>query len=971
MGLLRQLSESLGEQRYDDARQIALKIEASGYPSSLKDAARKTLRKLGRQQIKSLDICSECLYQTVRANTSTKEEVAPSWLPWRIILDCSDPVNNEGNSQSLHETALEIYTQSYLAEGINTLHYLHEVSHEAIKSAITNFFDYEYYKESHPDMRDSSEKDALAHYVIHGGSEYNRRPNRLFSNEDLFQCYPWTKQLNINALYLFVRWPEQFADVQRLIANRYCALKNQIILPWERPVALTANQINNPSDFDYFRVLAITKESSGKERLITPDFRRLHIHIVIPDFAKGGGGHMTIFRMILHLEKAGHKCTVWVKNFSYERHPEGPRMSAIKFYQPINAQVLPLSTHFAFARGDAIIATSWDTVEIVCANQSFHDYFYLVQDYEPYFYPRGSESLEAELTYSANIKTICASSWLDTIMRDKFNRKSTYFSLSYNPSIYSPKESENRTMSFSQGGHQASENIASPPGNNPIVRIAFYARFRTGRRAVSLALKAIEKLKQSSYTICVELFGEHKGQVKLPSNVVGHDNGILEPVQLAELYQSCDIGLTFSATNYSLVPQEMMACGLAVIEIDNDSTRSVYPEGVLVLAEPSARAIADAIDNLATDQGRREEIANNGLRWVQQTSWDLSFQKVESFICNEVKKSSSISSFPRSISDQYLKSERHVVRRTIIENSLVSVVIPVYQGGTLLKKVIEKVQCQVLDEPFEIIVIDSSSTDGVIENLSDYPNLSIYRIEKKSFQHGHTRNLGVALAGSPYVSFLTQDSVPVNDKWLANLIRPLQDNQDVVATFGGHRAHPDHPIYLDKWIKDHFDRFRDKKLYRKSEDLRKYYQKSPRCRQFLHYYSDNNSCLRKLYWENSPYPDVFYGEDQLWADWVIQSDGIKAYADDATVYHSHDYTEEEEYDRAKTEAFFFLKYFGYELGQNRLEIEVGIEKDARTILCSASEGIQAARAHLLRLLRAKREGYKDGCLDFMEWLRTT
>lgn len=218
------------------------------------------------------------------------------------------------------------------------------------------------------------------------------------------------------------------------------------------------------------------------------------------------------------------------------------------------------------------------------------------------------------------------------------------------------------------------------------------------------------------------------------------------------------------------------------------------------------------------------------------------------------------------------------------------------------------------------------------------------------------------------MAFITQDAIPATDDWLSNLIRPLQENKEVDAVFGSHRAHPGHPKYLDKWMVTHFDSFKDETIYRKSDNLKDYYRESPGTRQFMHFYSDNNSCLRKRSWMNYPYPDVFYGEDQLWADWIIQSDGVKSFAQDAIVFHSHDYTEREEYERARTEAFFFFKYFGYKLGQNRFDIEKGIENDAQALLASEDESLLMHKDNLLKLIRAKREGYRARCDDFLQWL---
>jgi hypothetical protein len=126
--------------------------------------------------------------------------------------------------------------------------------------------------------------------------------------------------------------------------------------------------------------------------------------------------------------------------------------------------------------------------------------------------------------------------------------------------------------------------------------------------------------------------------------------------------------------------------------------------------------------------------------------------------------------------------------------------------------------------------------------------------------------------------------------------------------------------------------------------------------------------MRKSVWEESPYPDLDYGEDQLWADWIIQTGKTKAYADDAIVFHSHHYTCNEEYKRSRTEALFFMKYFGYELAQNRFDLETGLENEAKRLLNIAEPEIQESQQHLLLLLRAKREGYRAGCRDYRQWL---
>ena len=84
-------------------------------------------------------------------------------------------------------------------------------------------------------------------------------------------------------------------------------------------------------------------------------------------------------------------------------------------------------------------------------------------------------------------------------------------------------------------------------------------------------------------------------------------------------------------------------------------------------------------------------------------------------------------------------------------------------------------------------------------------------------------------------------------------------------------------------------------------------------RQLLHFFSDNNSLIRRSVWIDYPYPDVDFAEDQLWAKTVIESGFKKGYAHDAIVYHSHKYTLFERLQRSFDEAYAFNKFFGYEL----------------------------------------------------------
>ena len=67
-----------------------------------------------------------------------------------------------------------------------------------------------------------------------------------------------------------------------------------------------------------------------------------------------------------------------------------------------------------------------------------------------------------------------------------------------------------------------------------------------------------------------------------------------------------------------------------------------------------------------------------------------------------------------------------------------------------------------------------------------------------------------------------------------------------------------------------------------------------------------------------PYPEIEYGEDQVWAGKIVGAGYEKVYVPSAAVYHSHDYTVSEVAQRAETESHFFARHFGYQMYDSSL-----------------------------------------------------
>lgn len=239
-----------------------------------------------------------------------------------------------------------------------------------------------------------------------------------------------------------------------------------------------------------------------------------------------------------------------------------------------------------------------------------------------------------------------------------------------------------------------------------------------------------------------------------------------------------------------------------------------------------------------------------------------------------------------------------------------SVVIPVKNGGELLGRVLDVVLAQRTDWPFELLVIDSGSRDGSPRRVRER-GVRLHAIPPAEFGHGRTRNLGAGLTEGEFIVFLTQDALPADEHWLTRLVAAAGLSPDTAGAFGRHLAHPDGGPAIDRELREFFQGFGEQPNVVRMDDPERY-RRDEAYRQFLHFFSNNNACLRRAVWQRFPLPEVDFAEDQLWARTVIEAGYAKVYAPDACVHHSHTLGVFESYRRAFDEAGALKRLFGYE-----------------------------------------------------------
>ncbi|MBB4175281.1 glycosyltransferase [Sulfitobacter noctilucicola] len=790
--------------------------------------------------------------------------------------------------------------------------------------AVKDDFDADWYRKSYPEIS-GTDDELLADYMTTGWKGL-KDPSPSFSTAYYLDAYQDISESGLNPFLHYALFGRK--------EGRRCSPDGAVRLSVSPKANLTPGLPDlGPSNF--------TGKKARPPRKIDPD--ALDIHWVVPDFRPGSGGHMTIFRMVRYLELFGHKCTVWIEEPTFHEKERDAWETIVKSFQCVEADVRFVSDDLYTQSGDVIIATGWSTAWTVRDLTGFKTSMYFVQDHEPEFYPTGSMSNLAELTYGFELGCICASPWLEKLMSERYGRWAKGFYLAYEPDQYFVSD----------------ERTEISDGKGP-VKVAVYGRAHTDRRCVQLALAGLSILADSRDDFEVHLFG----QDELPFNAApfaAFNHGVLDPAQLNRLYNDCDIGICFSGTNYSLVPQEMMACGLPLIEFNTESTQVIFPKNTVTLAGPAPTDIAAKVAKLIDDPAKRLRQRKAALKWVKSFSWEASAREVEAAIQDYLTQKGA------KLASPSVNASKEI---------LFDVVIPTWNGKEEFEPVLEALRSQRIADQIQIHCVDSTSTDGTIDWLKGQKDVSLTVIDQKDFQHGRTRNYGASLGTAPFVGFITQDAMPATVDWATDIVKMMRAVPDAAGLFGRHIAYPDHPIFVREEITKHFENMKQYPLVlSKFTDPERWDKGDIGWRQFLHFYSDNNSAMRRSVWNEIPYPEVDYGEDQVWARTIIEAGYSKIYAPTATVYHSHDYDPEQTYKRSKTEGAFFLEHFGYELGKgSESDINDRIAREQRDMeawgrrRAVSSDEIEMRKANIVEKYRGWRDGRAEvGNVSSADW----
>lgn len=217
-----------------------------------------------------------------------------------------------------------------------------------------------------------------------------------------------------------------------------------------------------------------------------------------------------------------------------------------------------------------------------------------------------------------------------------------------------------------------------------------------------------------------------------------------------------------------------------------------------------------------------------------------------------------------------------------------SIIIPTYNPGESIKDIYKVLYPYTESPNSEVIIIDSSSTDGSIDFLRD-KNIKIINIPKIEFNHGGTRNKAAQIAKGEILVYLTQDAIPVNSQSIEEIIKPLTKNKNIGMAYGRQLPHANADFFGAFARKFNYP---DKSLIKTIDDKRKLGIKTVFVSNSFAAYK--KECLMAI----GGFPqDTILSEDTYVAAKMLKRGWAIAYVAEAQVYHSHNYTIMEEFKR--------------------------------------------------------------------------
>ena len=199
-------------------------------------------------------------------------------------------------------------------------------------------------------------------------------------------------------------------------------------------------------------------------------------------------------------------------------------------------------------------------------------------------------------------------------------------------------------------------------------------------------------------------------------------------------------------------------------------------------------------------------------------------------------------------------------------NPLVSFVIRTKNEGKFIGKVLDLLQRQTFKN-FEIIIVDSGSTDNTLEIVNKF-NIKLIKIKQSDFTYGYAINVGIKKSLGKYICILSGHSIPISDTWLADGVKIMSEKN--LAGISGYGI-----IFILGYFSRFLGRIFTLPFYKNRKDS-------------YVWLTNTNSLIKKKYWQKYKFDEELEScEDYDWAkEMLVRGYNIAIYKP-FSVFHSH------------------------------------------------------------------------------------
>lgn len=218
-----------------------------------------------------------------------------------------------------------------------------------------------------------------------------------------------------------------------------------------------------------------------------------------------------------------------------------------------------------------------------------------------------------------------------------------------------------------------------------------------------------------------------------------------------------------------------------------------------------------------------------------------------------------------------------------LKNPVVAVLVPTYRPDKKFSRLLQMLGRQTY--PVKQLII--MNTEKSLWNEGGYegiPGLEVHHVTKEEFNHGGTRRLGMRYVRADVCICMTQDAVPADEYLVERLVEALSQKLEDPVAVAYARQLPDKDCRVIERYTRGFN-YPDKSFVKTEADLPRLGIKTYFCSNVCAAY--NMDIYNRM---DGFVPKTIFNEDMLYAADVIDAGYGIAYAAEARVIHSHNYS---------------------------------------------------------------------------------